>query len=305
MLQFQPPGFGQKVVNTSLGSMVYYTPIASPWTITTAKDKLPTLVFLHNFGGGASAYEWSKVYPAFAPNYRIIAPDLIGWGQSAHPIRDYQVSDYLSTLGEFISQVSETPVTVVASSLTAALVVRLAIERPELFKALFLVCPSGFDDFGQSAGRRLPLNLIRIPFLNSLVYSLGATNDVAVRNFLVQFLFANPQLVTTEMVAAYLASAQQPNAEYAALAFLRGDLYFDLPLYIDQLNIPTVIFWGERAQFTRVDLGKRLARLNPQAVRGFEVIENTGILPHLEQPAVFVGLLERYLQLLEVTGTSH
>lgn len=298
MLQFQPPGFGQKVVNTSLGAMVYYTPIASPWTINTVKEKLPTLVFLHNFGGGASAYEWSKVYPAFAPNYRIIAPDLIGWGQSAHPIRDYQVSDYLKTLGEFISQVSETPVTVVASSLTAALVVRLAIEHPELFKALFLVCPSGFDDFGQSAGRRLPLNLIRTPFLSSLIYSLGATNDVAVRNFLVQFLFGNPQLVSSEMVAAYLTSAQQPNAEYAALAFLRGDLYFDLPLYIDQLNIPSVIFWGERAQFTRLDLGKRLARLNPQAVRGFEVIENTGILPHLEQPAVFVGLLERYLPLL-------
>jgi len=305
MLQFQPPGFGQKVINTSLGSMVYYTPIASPWTITTPKDKLPALVFLHNFGGGDSAYEWSKVYPAFAPNYRIIAPDLIGWGQSAHPIRDYQVSDYLTILGEFISQVSEAPVTVVASSLTAALIVRLAIERPELFKALLLVCPSGFDDFGQSAGRRLPLNLIRTPFLSSLIYSLGATNDIAVRNFLVQFLFANPQLVTTEMVEAYLASAQQPQAEYAALAFLGGDLYFDLPLYIDQLTVPTVIFWGERAQFTRVDLGKRLARLNPQAVRGFEVIENTGILPHLEQPAVFIGLLERYLQLLEIRENSH
>ena len=48
MLQFQPPSFGQKVVNTSLGSMVYYTPIASPWTINTAKDKLATLVFLKN-----------------------------------------------------------------------------------------------------------------------------------------------------------------------------------------------------------------------------------------------------------------
>ncbi len=304
MLQFQPPGFGQKVINTSLGSMVYYTPIASPWTITTSKEKLHSLVFLHNFGGGASSYEWSKVYPAFAPNYRIIAPDLIGWGQSAHPIRDYQVSDYLTTLGEFISQVSDAPVTVVASSLTAALVVRLAIERPELFKSLFLVCPSGFDDFGQNAGRRLPLNLIRTPFLSSLVYSLGATNDVAVRNFLVQFLFANRQLVTSEMVAAYLASAQQPNAEYAALAFLRGDLYFDLPLYIDQLTVPSVVFWGEKAQFTRLDLGKRIARLNPQAVKSFEVIADTGILPHLEQPAVFVGLLERYLRLLEVEVIS-
>jgi pimeloyl-ACP methyl ester carboxylesterase len=146
---FQPPVWS-KSFNTSLGSMVYYTPIASPWTITTPKDKLPALVFLHNFGGGASAYEWSKVYPAFAPNYRIIAPDLIGWGQSAHPIRDYQVSDYLTILGEFISQVSEAPVTVVASSLTAALIVRLAIERPELFKALLLVCPSGLMTLGKA-----------------------------------------------------------------------------------------------------------------------------------------------------------
>ena len=301
MLQFQAIGFGQKVVNTSLGSMVYYTQVAPPWTVaTTHEEELPPLVFLHNFGGGASAYEWSKVYPAFATSHRVIAPDLIGWGQSAHPIRDYQVSDYLTTLGEFLAQVADCPVTVVASSLTGGLIVRLAIERPELFKALLLVCPSGFDDFGQNAGRRLPLNLVRTPLLSSLIYTLGATNDVAVRNFLEQFLFAKRDRVSEEMVAAYLASAQQPNAEYAALSFLRGDLYFDLPLYIDQLAIPTVIFWGEEAQFTRVDLGRRLARLNSETVRGFEVIADTGVLPHLEQPAVMIGLLERYMRLLGV-----
>lgn len=296
MLQFQPPGFGQKVINTSLGAMVYYTQVAPPWILATAEqEELPPIIFLHNFGGGASAYEWSKVYPAFATTHRIIAPDLIGWGKSAHPIRDYQVNDYLTTLAEFISQVTDSPVPVVASSFTGALTVRLAIEHPELFKALFLVCPSGFDDFGQGAGRRLPLNIIRTPFLNSLIYSLGATNEIAVRNFLVQFLFAKAERVSDEMVAAYLASAQQPNAEYAALAFLRGDLYFDLPLYIDQLTVPTVIFWGEEAQFTRVDLGRRLARLNSEAVRDFQVIADTGILPHLEHPAVMIGLLQRYL----------
>jgi pimeloyl-ACP methyl ester carboxylesterase len=277
--------------------MVYYTPVAPPWLVAaTQEEELPPLVFLHNFGGGASAYEWSKVYPAFATTYRVIAPDLIGWGQSAHPIRDYQVSDYLTTLGEFLSQVADSPVPVVASSLTAGLTVRLAIERPELFKALFLVCPSGFDDFGQGSGRRLPLSIVRTPLLSSLIYSLGATNDVAVRNFLVQFLFAKPERVSEEMVAAYLASAQQPNAEYAALAFLRGDLYFDLPLYIDQLTVPTVIFWGAEAQFTRQDLGRRLARLNPEAVKDFHVIADTGVLPHLEQPEVVIGLLQRYLR---------
>jgi pimeloyl-ACP methyl ester carboxylesterase len=284
--------------------MVYYTPVAPPWTVATPKEELPTLVFLHNFGGGASAYEWSKVYPAFATTHRIIAPDLIGWGQSAHPIRDYQVSDYLTTLTEFLLEVADSPVMVVASSLTGGIVVRLAIERPELFKALFLVCPSGFDDFGQGAGRRLPINIVRTPFLSSLIYSLGATNEVAVRNFLEQFLFAKRDRITEEMVAAYLASAQQPNGEYAALSFLRGDLYFDLPLYIDQLTVPTVIFWGEEAQFTRVDLGRRLARLNLQAVRGFEVIAETGVLPHLEQPAVVIGLLERYSKVLSAECSS-
>jgi pimeloyl-ACP methyl ester carboxylesterase len=175
-------------------------------------------------------------------------------------------------------------------------VIRLAIERPELFKALFLVCPSGFADFGQDAGRRLPLNVIRIPLLNNLIYTLGATNEAAVSNFLVQFLFANPERVSQEMVEAYLASAQQPNAEYAALAFLRGDLYFDLSLYIPQLTVPTVIFWGEEAQFTRQDLGQRLAALNPEMMRGFEVIPQTGVLPHLEQPEVMIGLLQKYLK---------
>lgn len=301
MLQFQPPGFGQKVVNTSLGSMVYYTSVAPPWVIEAVEEELAPLVFLHNFGGGAWAYEWSKVYPAFATTHRVIAPDLIGWGQSAHPVRDYQVSDYLTTLAEFLSQVADSPVPVVASSLTGAIAIRLAIERPELFKALFLVCPSGFADFGQDSGRRLPLNVIRTPLLNSLIYTLGATNEVAVRNFLVQFLFAKPERVTNEMVAAYLASAQQPNAEYAALAFLRGDLYFDLSLYIPQLTVPTVIFWGEKAQFTGEKLGRRLAGLNPTVIRGFEVIPGTGVLPHLEQPEVVIGLLQRNLSRMSLT----
>ncbi len=294
MLQFQPPGFGQKVINTSLGFMVYYTQTAVPW-ITSEIEDLPTLVFLHNFGGGASAYEWSKVYPAFATTHHIFAPDLIGWGESAHPVRDYQVKDYLSILAEFIRQTCPTPVTVVASSLTAALTIRLAIAQPFLFQALYLVCPSGFDDFGQGAGRRLPLQIINTPLLDHLIYILGAENELAVRNFLQSFLFANPHRVSQEMVQAYLASAQQPNAKFAALAFLRGDLYFDLSLYIQQLTIPTVVFWGEEAQFTTIKLGERLVKLNSTAIQGFQAIADAGILPHLEVPEVVIGLLQQYL----------
>lgn len=288
MNKFQPLGFGKQAIATSLGSMVYYTPVPK-------NEELPPLIFLHNFGGGASAYEWSKVYPAFTSNYRVLAPDLIGWGESAHPVRNYQIADYLQTIAEFIQKTCQTPVTVVASSLTAGFTIRLAIQQPDLFQKLLLVCPSGFDDFGQGAGRRLPLQLISTPLVDRLIYALGAENAVAVRNFLMQFLFALPERVSEEMVEAYLASAQQPNAEYAALAFLKGDLYFDLALYLPQLTIPTVMLWGEQAQFTSVNLGRRLAKLNPQAVQAFEAIADTGVLPHLEMPAVVIGLLYKML----------
>ena len=302
MLQFQPLGFEQKVIETSLGSMVYYSALDQPWSLPRQGADLPPLIFLHGFGGGSSAYEWSKVYPAFATTYRVLAPDLIGWGQSAHPVRDYQVADYLKTLTEFLEKISIStgeqgfaPLQVVASSLTAAITIRLAIQRPDLFKTLFLVCPSGFADFGQDAGRRLPLQVIGTPILDKLIYTLGATNEVSVRNFLERFLFAKPERVSQDMVEAFLASAQQPNAEYAALAFLRGDLYFDLSLYIQQLTVPTYVLWGEEAQFTKLRLGRRLAGLNKQVISVFQPVPGTGVLPHLEQPELVIGLLQHYL----------
>ncbi|MGV0026454.1 alpha/beta fold hydrolase [Phormidesmis priestleyi] len=293
MAKFQPPGFGQKQVETSLGTIAYYTQIGEPWTIV---DSRPILVFLHNFGGGSSAYEWSKVYAAFAHSHQVIAPDLIGWGRSAHPERNYQVEDYLTTIGEFIPQVAQEPVTVVASSLTGAIAIRLAVQKPDMLRSLFLVCPSGFADFGEDAGRRIPLQIIGTPLLDKLIYAIGAMNEIAVRNFLEQFLFVDRDRLTHETVAAYLESAQQPNAEYSALAFLRGDLYFDLSLYIPQLALPTALLWGTEAQFTNVTLGRRLAALNPDAIQDFQVVPETGILPHLEQPGVVTALLSRWLQ---------
>jgi pimeloyl-ACP methyl ester carboxylesterase len=288
MVEFQPPGFGQKSVQTSLGAIAYYTPISAPWTPDNTK---PPIVFLHSFGGGSSAYEWSKVYPAFAKTHRVLAPDLIGWGRSYHPERDYRIEDYLGTIAEFLQQVAQTPAIVVASSLTGGIALRLATQKPELFQSLFLVCPSGFADFGQDAGRRLPLQLIGTPIVDRIIYTLGATNEVAVRNFLENFLLANRDRLDPETVSAYLDSARQPNAEYSALAFLRGDLYFDLSLYVPQLRTPSTLVWGEKAQFTDAALGRRLAALNPEFVKSFQTIPSTGVLPHLEQPAIVTALL--------------
>jgi pimeloyl-ACP methyl ester carboxylesterase len=297
-MPFLPPGFEQKSISTSLGQLVYATQ-APEYLGMANREELPPLIFLHSVGGGSSSYEWSQVYPAFATRFKIIAPDLIGWGSSAHPRRQYSVTDYWLTVRELVDQLSRNPVPVIASSLTAAMTLRLAVQEPQRFQGLCLVCPAGFGELGRDYRQGPAAQLVSLPGVDQLLYGLGAGNELAVRTFLEQALFAQASRVTPEIVAAYLESALQPDAEYAALASLRGDLAFDLSTYIGQLSTPTVIVWGEADRFTGIQQGRQLATLNPGSVRKFCPIPGAGVLPQLELPALVIAAIERdFLPLL-------
>ena len=296
---FIPHGFARHDVTTSLGRMVYYTAQGDPWESPTQKD---TLVFLHGLGGGSSAYEWSKVYPAFATDYRILAPDLIGWGRSDHPPRDYRPEDYITTIIEFLEQTCGEPTRVIASALTAAFTIRAAIERPDLFRSLILTTSAGLAEFDKDyrqSGFAQFAQFANQPLLGQLLYSTGVANRVGIRGYLERRQFAVPERIYPEIVEAYLQSAQQNNGEYAALSFVRGDLCFDLTQYINQLTIPTAIIWGQGAEYTSPEIGRRLADMNPQAVRLFYQMDDVGFTPQLELPAVTVGLIRKFLPLLD------
>ncbi len=300
----EPTGVERNSVVTSLGTMVYYSPKKDPWVdekVEAKKDK-PTLIFLHGFGGGSSAYEWSKVYPAFAWNYRVLAPDLIGWGRSDHPERNYQPQDYIDTIIEFIEKTWEQPPIVIASSLVAALTIRAAIARPDLFQKLILSTPTGLSDFGEDYGKNLFAQIVGVPVLDKFIYNVGIANSAGIQNFLENRQFANPNLLFPEITEAYLESATQNNAEYSALSFVRGDLCFDLSKYIPQLTTPTAIFWGQQSRFTGPEVGKRLAALNPNTIKLFQEIEDVGLTPHLESPAITIGIICKFLDFFQNVG---
>jgi pimeloyl-ACP methyl ester carboxylesterase len=293
-------GFERQSILISLGEMIYSTNSGSFWQdAAEVRDEVSTLVFLHGFGGGSSSYEWSKVYPAFADEYRILAPDLIGWGRSAHPVRNFLIEDYLATIAEFLEKTCNGPAAVIASSLTAAFTIRVAIARPELFKSLILVAPAGLSDFGRNDAKSLFTQLVSMPILDRLLYLTAVANEVAIRLFLEQQQFAQPHRVYSEMVDAYLESAQQPNAEHSALSFVRGDLSFDLSQYVERLRTPTAILWGKCSKFTGPDIGHRLAEMNPEAVQFFQLLDDVGLTPQLEVPEITIGLIYRYLRLLK------
>jgi pimeloyl-ACP methyl ester carboxylesterase len=291
---FIPPGFSQNSVLTNLGEIVYYTNKSYPWNGTETNFS-EALVFLHGLGGGSSAYEWSKVYPAFASEYRILAPDMLGWGRSAHPERDYQIDDYITTIQEFIERTCDRPVTVIASALTAAFVIRVAIARPDLFKSLILTTAAGLNEFGKNYQDNFFTKLASTPIIDRLLYNTGVATSFGIQSFLEQRQFANKDRVYPELVEAYLQSAKQPNGEYAALSFVRGDLCFDLTKYIAQLSVPTALIWGRESEYTGPKVGLRLQELNPDAIRIVYQLNDVGFTPQLELPAVTIGLIRKFL----------
>jgi hypothetical protein len=54
---FIPYGFSTSSILTKLGRMVYYTAQGAPWNESVSENTNETLVFLHSFGSGSSAYE--------------------------------------------------------------------------------------------------------------------------------------------------------------------------------------------------------------------------------------------------------
>ncbi|VEP13628.1 Alpha/beta hydrolase fold protein [Hyella patelloides LEGE 07179] len=300
---FIPLGFTSKSVQTSLGKIVYYTNDRPPWN--DLKSNSPeTLVFLHGLGGGSSAYEWSKVYPAFAAEYRILAPDMLGWGRSEHPERDYQVDDYVTTIAEFLSNTCTSPVTVIASALTAAFTIRVAIANPQLFKSMILTTAAGLNEFGRDYQDNFFTKLAGTPIIDRLLYSTGVATSFGIRGFLEQRQFASKDRVDSELVEAYLQSAQQPNGEYSALSFVRGDLCFDLTQYITQLTIPTALIWGQESEYIGPRVGRRLQEMNPQAIRIMYQLNDVGFTPQLELPAITIGLIRQFLPQLETSNSQ-
>lgn len=90
--------FATRAFQSSRGQMIYHQSGSGPG---------PTLVFIHDLGIGASSYEWSKIYTAFADKYRVLALDLIGFGESDRPKHRLSGEDYAASLAEFLDSVCE------------------------------------------------------------------------------------------------------------------------------------------------------------------------------------------------------
>lgn len=267
-----PAIFRTKALHTSLGQIVYHE-----------SGSGPTLVFIHGICPGASSYEWSKVYPQFTGTHRVLAPDLIGFGESARPDASLTATDYARSLAEFIRGTCDEPATIVASGLGGGLAVQLASQHPEVVKKLILWMPTGLTELGRedvSITRRLAS---MAPLVHRFMYRNYEATRVAVRGWLAAHGFSDPARITDETVDVYATCAQQYGAEHAIRNLNAGRLNVDLEKRLPMLSQPVTLLWPDPAE-PPAELPARLQAL----VRGSRLLT----VPRLSQLAAVEGAAE-------------
>jgi pimeloyl-ACP methyl ester carboxylesterase len=109
----------------------------------------PPVVLLHAFGPGFDACQWRAAAEALAPRFRVLAPDLPGWGRSA-PLEP-RPRAYLACLADFLAGVVWGRAALVAAGHAAPYAIHLAEERSALVRGLALVAPLGLPTGGGRA----------------------------------------------------------------------------------------------------------------------------------------------------------
>jgi len=277
-----PAIFSTRVAQTTHGEMIYHiSGSGSP------------LVFLHGVFLGASSYEWSKVYPHFAMDHEVIAPDLIGFGESERPAASMDAGDYAESLAEFLREVSPgRPATLVASGLTAGICLLLAARHPELLSRMVLFLPTGLKESGKWRAMGM-MALSGIPGVNRFVYRNYLARTPFIRHWLTRVALANPSKLSEEMVEILATCAQQYGADHAILGFLRGRLAFDVEKRLGDVMIPVHILWPERAAGFSLSSGESICR---KLARGsLEVLPECGLLAALENPELVAPALAQSL----------
>src|SRR3954462_3410481 len=106
-----------------------------------AGDSGPVLLLIHGITGNAC--QWDDAMPLLAEHYRVIAPDLLGHGQSSKPRGDYSLRPYAAGIRDLLVALGHRRATVVGHSLGGGIAMQFVYEYPPFAERLVLVNSGG------------------------------------------------------------------------------------------------------------------------------------------------------------------
>jgi pimeloyl-ACP methyl ester carboxylesterase len=259
------------------------------------KREAPLLLFVHGITNSSAS--WETVLPLLTPHYRVIAPDLLGHGDSAKPRGDYSLGAAASLLRDLMLALGHERATIVGHSLGGGIAMQFTYQFPERVERLVLVGSGGL-------GREVTM-LLRAATLPG-------------SEFILPLLVAEPLVTAGEVIGRVLgkvglrigrdiaemaegfASLRDTEARKAFVHTARsvidvGGQLVDATdrLYLAQA-LPTLIVWGARDRIIPASHGLRAHALMPGS--RMELFENAGHFPHQDEPVAFAAALRDFVE---------
>ncbi len=250
----------------------------------------PPVVLIH--GLLVNHQEFAYIAPILARQFRVIAPDLPGFGGSEKPSPKsyaYTRAAFAETIADVMSALSIPRAHVIGHSMGGGVAITLAADRPEVVDRLTLIDAASFP-FPLPLKGRLPLLPGVGPFLFKKLY----TRAVFIDYFKNNVWNGNPKMAMDDVLAFY-RDFDPPDARDAAYAAYCATVdTADLQPRIARVRAPTLVVWGDSDRIFPVSLGHRLAR----AIQGarLQVVSDCAHAPAEQYPEITAEMVLSHLR---------
>jgi pimeloyl-ACP methyl ester carboxylesterase len=250
----------------------------------------PALLLIHGIGDSSSS--WVHLMPALAERFTVIAPDLLGHGNSDKPRGDYSVGGFANGMRDLLEVLGIGRVTVVGHSLGGGVAAQFAYQYPELCERVVLVATGGVGRdvtpalrFATAPLAELVMPMVRFPLtrlwgrvglevLRRVDHDLG--HDAG------DILRVIDALPDSQARVAFIRTVR-------TVVDWRGQVVTMLDRCYLTGSMPVQLMWGDRDGVIPVAHAHQAQDAMPGS--RLEIFEGAGHFPHHADPERFVRVL--------------
>ena len=256
------------------------------------------LLLLH--GCPFHTYEWKDVIPLLSQRFRVLAPDLLGLGDTCVTLDDdYRLPEDAEMVRGFLAALGFDSAHFVGHDHGGATSLLLMERAPQIIRSLVLTNIEAYDQW-PSAEERPYLKMIVHPLTSPVFWA--ALHLRFVRREVFSIAAHRQEVLTDDVLRAFVRPHISKPARWQRLRrFFRWQLdpehNAETMRVVDAMRrfeTPTLILWGKQDGNFGESVANRLATDIPGVVR-IEWLENSGHLPMLEEPERYASAVTSFI----------